>query len=88
MPFARKDNLIDLQIVVEIQLDSIIVLKHLEADGVLAANKFLLRVDANVEMIEKQIIISAIPAVFTAQDIGVSWRRWCLWWSKRDSSLC
>ena len=64
----------------QVELDARVVLEHLEADGVLAAEEFLLRVDANIEVVEEQIVIGAIGSVLAAQDIGVGgdadgWRR-------------
>jgi len=42
-----------------------------EADGVLAADELLFRLDADVEIIEEQIVVGAIPAVPAAQDVGM-----------------
>ena len=54
----------------QIELDAVVVLEHLEADGVFAADEFLFRIDANIEMVVEQIVISAIGAVCAAQDVG------------------
>lgn len=54
----------------EVELNSRIVSEHPEADGVLAADGFLFRIDADVEMIEEEIIVSAIAAILAPQDVG------------------
>ncbi len=67
----------------QIELDARAVLEHLEADGVLAADEFLFGIDANVEMVEEQIVVGAVGTVRAAQDVrlgglvGGTRRLWC-----------
>ena len=58
-----------------------VVLQHPEADGVLAANRLLLGIDADVEVVEEQIVVGAVGTPGAAQDVGpggLSRRRWRL----------
>ncbi len=68
---GAEEDLVDVERFVEVELDARAVLEHLEADGVFAAEELLFRVDADVEMIEEQIVVGAIRAVFAAEDVGV-----------------
>ena len=53
-----------------------VVLEHLEANRVLAGDEFLQRVDANVEVIKKQIVVGPITPVLSAQNVCVGgWLR-------------
>ncbi len=56
----------------QVELNARAVLEHLEADGDLSADELLLRVDADIQMIEEQIVVGAIRAVLAAQDVGMS----------------
>src|SRR5258708_5089962 len=76
MAFKHLDDLIVFQVVVEIQLNACVVLEHLEPDRVPATDKLLLRIDANIEIIEEQIIVGTIAAILTAEDVGVGWWLW------------
>ena len=71
---VAEQNLIDVEGGVQIELDARGVLQHPEADGDLAAEEFLFRVDANVQVVEEQIVVGAIRSVGAAQDIGAGRR--------------
>ena len=45
--------------------------EHLEANGIFAADEFLVGIDANIEMVVEQIVVGAVWAVGTAQDVGL-----------------
>ena len=66
-----EENLVDGQRGMQVELDAVVVLEHLETNGVLAADRFLFRIDAHVEMVVKQIVVGAIPAIFAAQNVGL-----------------
>ena len=66
---CAQENLIDLQRVSQIKLDSHIVFEHLEANGVLAADEFLFRINADIKMVEEQVIVGAIRPISAAQDV-------------------
>src|SRR5580658_10411793 len=63
---------------VEIELDAGVVVEHLEANGVLPADEFLFGVDADVQMVVEQIVVSAIWTVSSAQNVGTRRRGWSL----------
>ena len=67
---VAEQDLVDVEVGVEIELNARVVLQHLEADRVLAADRLLLRIDADVEVVVQQIVVGAISAVFAAQDVG------------------
>jgi hypothetical protein len=67
-------NLIDLQVVIEVELNARVILEHLEANRILAADELLFRIDANVQIDKKADRCSRDSAVFAAEDVGV---RWC-----------
>ncbi len=73
---GAEQDLLDRQVVVEIDLNPRIVLQHPEADGILAAQELLVRIDPHVEVVGQQIVVGAIAAVLTAQDIGARWVSW------------
>jgi hypothetical protein len=79
------DDFINLQIVVEVELNPRVVFEHAEADRVLAADKLLLRIDANIKMVKKQIVVGPVPPVLPAQDVGVRWCRGC--WRRAGALL-
>jgi hypothetical protein len=54
----------------QVELDARVVLEHAEPNRVLAADEFLVRVYADVEVIGEQIVIRPPRAVFTAQEVG------------------
>ena len=60
-----------LQRLLEVELDARAVLEHLEANGVFAADEFLVGIDANIEVVVEQIVVGAVWAVGTAQDVGL-----------------
>ena len=83
-------NLVDIKIVIQIELNPRVIAQHAETNCVLSANKLLDGIDANVEVIEQQIVIGTIAAVLSAQDVGMSWSGWrsrlltCLTGNRRD----
>jgi hypothetical protein len=50
-------------------LNAVIIPEHLEADGVLSADEFLLWIDANIEVVIEQIIVRTIASVFSSQNV-------------------
>jgi len=68
---VAQQNLIDVERGVQIELDAGAILEHFEANGVLAADKFFFRIDADIEVIEEQIVVGAVWSVLTAQDVGM-----------------
>ena len=67
---CAEQNLVDCRaLAYEIELDALVVLEHLEADRVLAADHFLLGIDADVEMVVEQIVVRAVPAILAAQNV-------------------
>ena len=64
-----QQDLVDLERGIELELDAGAVLQHLEADGVRSADEFLVRIDAEVEMVEEQIVVGAIGAVRAAEKV-------------------
>ena len=71
--------------------------EHLEADRVRSADELLVGIDAEIEVVEEQIVVGAIRSIGAAQQIGVGWLlsrgrrcRWCSWLrrlrGKRDRS--
>ena len=44
--------------------------EHPEADRVLAGDRLLVRIDADVEVVEEQIVVGAVAPVLAAQDVG------------------
>src|ERR1039457_3196799 len=68
---GAEQNLVDVERFMQVELDARVVLKHLEAEGVLAADELLFRVDADVEMVEEQIVVGAMRPVLAAEDVGV-----------------
>src|SRR5262249_49924199 len=55
--FWLKNNFVNLQVLVEIQLDARVILQHAKANRILAADEFLFRIDANIQVIEKQVVV-------------------------------
>ena len=66
-----EENLVDVERFVQVELDARAVLEHPEADGVLAADELLFGIDADVEMVEEQVVVGAIRPVLAAQDVGM-----------------
>src|SRR5690242_1326071 len=54
----------------QVELDSGIVVEHLEPDGVGTAQEFLVGLHLDVEMVIEQVIVGAIAAIFAAEDVG------------------
>ena len=71
-----EQDLVDVQVGVQIELDARVVLQHLEANRVLAAEELLLRIDADVEVVGEQVVVGAIAPVLAAQDVRARRRRW------------
>lgn len=68
---GAEENFVDLERLLEIKLDARAVLKHFEADGVLAADEFFVGIDADVQVVVEQIVVGAIRAVSAAEDVGL-----------------
>ena len=58
----------------QIQLNSLSVLQHLEADQILSTEILLLRIDAHVEVVIKQVVVGAIRAIGSAKNIAFGHR--------------
>ena len=84
---GAEQDFVDVERGLQVELDARAVLQHLEADGVLAADELFLRVDADVEMVEEQIVVGAIGSVGAAQEIGVRRRRFG-WWRRTGGWRC
>jgi hypothetical protein len=54
----------------KIELDAVAILQHSEANSVFALKIFFVRVDTDIEVIEEQIIVSAIGPVGAAQYVS------------------
>jgi hypothetical protein len=67
---------VDVQSFVQVDLDAVVVGQHAEADRVLAAEEFLIGVEADVQMVVQQIVIGAVTTVFTSEELGSA--RWPL----------
>src|SRR6266545_7234346 len=67
---SAKENLLDLQVRVQVDLNAAVVLQHPKPDGVLAAQELLRGVDADVQVIGEKVIVGAVAAVLAAQDVG------------------
>src|SRR5580693_10230519 len=62
----------------KVELDARTVLKHFEANGILPADGLLLRINANIQVVRKQIIVDAVWTVGAAQNVRArrsGWRR-------------
>ena len=66
---GAEQDLVDGKIRVQLQLDAVVVLEHLEADGVLATDCLLVGVDPNVELVVEQVVVGTVAAVLTPQNI-------------------
>lgn len=66
-----EKNFVDIQGIDQIKLNTRVVLEHLEADRVLAADELLFGIDADIEVVIKQIVVGTIRPISTAQNIGV-----------------
>ena len=64
------EDLVDVQVGVEIELDTRRVLEHAERDRVLPADELLVRLDPDVEVIRQQVVVRAELAVFAAEDVA------------------
>ena len=72
---AGKQNAIDGQGLMQIDLDAVVVGQHAEADRVLAAEEFLVGVEADVEVVVQQVVVGAVAAVFATEELGAGRRR-------------
>src|SRR6185437_14735010 len=75
---GTEEDTVDLEVRIKIKLNSGAVLEHAEADGIAAGDEFPGRIDANAEVVIKQIVVAAVGAVGAAQDVGVGRRCGCL----------
>src|SRR5581483_762710 len=66
---CAKKNFVDFKSVIQVELDSRVVLQHLEADRVLACDELLRRIDSYIEVIKKHIVVCAISSVSSAQNV-------------------
>src|SRR5262249_32040681 len=64
---SAVEDLVDLQCVAQIELDATVIPEHAEANRVLSLNGFLSRIDADVEVVIKKIVVGAIRSVSAAQ---------------------
>ena len=64
-----KQNLVDPETGRQVELNPRVVFEHPEADGVLPANELPHRIEADVEMIEEQIVVRTVAAVLPTQDV-------------------
>ena len=62
----------------QVELDARAVLKHPEADGVLAAEELLVGIDADIEVVVEQIVVGAIRPLAAAQNVVASRNRFTL----------
>ena|ERR1700691_3602360 len=67
---AAEEDLVDVKRVDQVELDPRVILEHFEPDRVLPADELFLRIDANVEVVEQQVVVGAIWPVSTAQDVS------------------
>jgi len=73
------DDPVDLQRRREVQLDSRVVLQHPEADRVLPADRLLLRIHPDIEVVGQQVVVDPVLPLSAAQDVRLRrlapWRR-------------
>src|ERR1700729_1588846 len=81
---AAQRNLVDPRWLFEFGSNARPILQHLEANRIRSIYVFLVRIDAEIEVIKEQIIIGAIGSVRTNQEIG---RRWFLDHGRRSGRL-
>ena len=67
---AGEQDAIDVQGLMQIDLDAVVVGQHAEADRVLAAEEFLIGVEADVEVVVQQVVVGAVAAVFATEKLG------------------
>src|ERR1041385_8988590 len=70
---SAEENLVDHQRVRQIKLYPRIVLEHFEADGVLPSDGLFLRINPDIEVVKKQIVVGAIRPVGATQDVCMRW---------------
>src|SRR5271156_2108438 len=63
---------------VQVELDARVVLEYLEANGIFSPDELLLWIDAHIQMVEEQIVVGAILAVSSAQNVSPRRRGWSL----------
>lgn len=68
---GAEEDLVDVEGVSEVDLDAGGVGEHLKADGVFAGDELLVRVDADAEVVVEEVVVGAIGAVGSAEDVGV-----------------
>src|SRR5215813_11851554 len=69
-----EQNFVDVQSLGKIELNASVLLQHLDANRILTADKFLFRVDPDVEVVGEQIVVSAIRPIGAAQKVCLGWR--------------
>jgi hypothetical protein len=69
-PNPIEKNFVDVERRMQIELDALAILKHSEANRVLALKILFVRVDTDIQVVGQQVIIGAIGSVGTAQDFG------------------
>ena len=69
-PMPVEKYFVGLQSGMKIELDAVAILQHSEANSVFALKMFFVRVDTDIEVIEEQIIVSAIGPVGAAQYVS------------------
>src|SRR6202046_567938 len=70
-----EQNLIDTKSGGQVELNASVVLQHLETDRVFPADELLFRVDADIEVVVKQVVVRAIRSVSAAEDVSLCRRR-------------
>src|SRR6266700_1791118 len=68
---STEENFVNSQHVRQIELDSRIVLKHFEPDSVLPADELFLWINADIEVVKKQVVVGAIRPVGSTQDVSM-----------------
>ena len=66
---ALEEDLVDVELVGQVELNARAVFQHPETDGVFAADEFLFGIDADVQVVIKQVVIGAEGPVSAAQHI-------------------
>ena len=64
-----EEDLLDGEVGVEVELDPRVVLEHLEANRVHAADRLLFRIDPDVEVVGEEVVVRAVAPVLAAQDV-------------------
>jgi len=76
--FERRlaiQNFVDLQRLKQVELDARAVVEHPKTNSILAADCLLLRIDADVQVVIKQLVVGAIGPIASAQHLRARGRR-------------